>query len=282
MLGAFGVRGGHAFGPSQTFVSALNCRNRHAQRSAAEGLGMTIEARDRDLELSRVFALAMQALLRQPLAALLIAMMAIYLPNFAVARLWPAPPETVFSLEFVIWSFSLIPPLSIFAIFQAWIAFQVTLTKDTSVAPHGLALSIWIPSIAAGLIVSVVGFVGFYALVIPGVIWGLACTVVIPAVARERLSPFDAIRRSFKLTENRRWAIFGFSLAVFIPIAIAVMLLELALVEWRFDQLDQSAFIAHVVRPITDTLNTALAAALSAAFYSELTRLQIRAAAPAT
>lgn len=238
---------------------------------------MSLEAGE--FKLSRVFALAIQALFRQPITAVIIAAVAIYLPHLAVAQLWPAPPDEIFSTEFVIWTFSLVPLFSVVAIFHAWIAFQVTLPKGASISPHRSVFLRGMLSIIAALTVSVVSLVGSFALLIPGLVWAVACAVVIPAVAREGLAPFNAIRRSFKLTENRRWAIFGYSLAVSIPVMLATYLLELALVGWRFDLLDRSLFLAQVVRPLTDTFDTMLGGAMSAAYFGELIRLEQRARA---
>lgn len=102
-------------------------------------------------------------------------------------------------------------------------------------------------------------------------VWGLACTVAIPAAAVERVGIVDAIRRSFELTRGRRLALFGYTIAIFLPLALVSMLIELAFVGGSFELLDSSP-----VKPFFDAFSAMMGAAFSAAVYIELVQIETR------
>jgi hypothetical protein len=66
-----------------------------------------------------------------------------------------------------------------------------------------------LPLVGVGIVVGLMTFAGFLALVVPGVILALAVSVAMPAVVIERIGPLGAIRRSFQLTRDHRLAIFA-------------------------------------------------------------------------
>ncbi len=231
---------------------------------------MTVGEGDRDLELSRVFALTMAALMRRPLTALSLAAVTIALPNELYFRFAPPPPENALSVAFAFYALGSIAVISVSAIFAGWMALQFV---GAVKSPLVEVVKRMVPLCVTDLIVMFLFLLGILALFIPGILWSLATFVVIPAAAVERLGPSPAIARSFELTENRRWALLGFSLAILIPPMLAVGLLELALNDWQFFPVEEHPFIANVWRPITDTLQTMLGAALGAALYTELVRL---------
>jgi hypothetical protein len=82
--------------------------------------------------------------------------------------------------------------------------------------------------LALGVVTSLGILGGFVLLVIPGVILSLAWMVVVPAMVTERLGVWDAIRRSNRLTGERRGAIFGLSLAVGLVWFVFAWLIQLA------------------------------------------------------
>lgn len=226
-----------------------------------------MEADNERLELSRLFTLTVYALSYRPLTALTIAVVTIYLPSLVVARFVP-PPEEVFSMESMLWALKSTPIYSVAAIFQSWVAFQA-LEGNASVSALRSTLMRLPTLYTASAVVMLVAVAGVYAFIIPGVIWGLACTVVIPAAAIERVGVVQSIQRSFELTRGRRLALLGYALAILLPMALASMLVELAFVGWRFDQLETSP-----VKGPLDAVSAMVSAAFSAAAYVELMNLK--------
>lgn len=82
--------------------------------------------------------------------------------------------------------------------------------------------------LALGVVTSLGILGGFLLLFIPGLILSLAWMVVVPAMVTERLGVWDAIRRSNRLTGERRGAIFGLSLAVGLVWFVFAWLIQLA------------------------------------------------------
>ena len=62
--------------------------------------------------------------------------------------------------------------------------------------------------------------VGFFLLVVPGIIIAVALSVAIQVCVVERRGPFASIGRSRFLTKGNRWGIFGLSLLLFVIGAI--------------------------------------------------------------
>jgi hypothetical protein len=213
----------------------------------------------------------MEIILRRPSAALLLAVPTLFVPFLVVANFWPRPHVSVLSFEFLVWFGGFVPWFIPSVIFQAWIALQAERGEDDS--PLGESVSRVIPFFLAAVGVWLVTSAGLLALVIPGVIWAVACTGVIPAAAVERLGPMDAIKRTLALTKNRRWSFFGGLLAMTIPLALGSTLVELGFAGGRFEAMGDP-LIKQAVRPILDTIGSMLGAALAAAFYSELVRLE--------
>jgi len=66
-----------------------------------------------------------------------------------------------------------------------------------------------LPLIGACLVSYLVVMAGSLLLIVPGLFFGCAVTVAIPAVVIERTGPIDAIRRSWELTRGYRFTICG-------------------------------------------------------------------------
>jgi hypothetical protein len=234
------------------------------------------ESEDEDLKLSRLLALVEIALTRRPLTLLVLAPLTLYLPNYLIERFWPAPPETIWSFAFAWWYILVLPPYSITALFYAWIALQLF---PGAQGPRPQLADVLLRFLPLACTTMLIGFgitVGVIALVIPGLIFGLACTVAIPVAAIERRGPLMAIRRSLSLTRDRLWAIFGYGFVVVLPLAAIAFVLELGFVDWDIRQIDRDPFVNNVLKPFTETIIAAINAALAAAFYFELVRLQAR------
>lgn len=72
----------------------------------------------------------------------------------------------------------------------------------------------WIPLVLLQLLVDIVAGVGTILLIIPGIIAMCATACVIPAMMLEDLGPMKAFERSWNLTKNNRFRIFGYSCLV--------------------------------------------------------------------
>lgn len=218
------------------------------------------------LELSRLIKLTIYALSYRPLTALNIAAVTIYLPYLIGERFLPAPQE-VYSIEFAYWWLKSMPLHSVTAIFQAWITLQA-LDGNASTGALRTTLSRLSTLYFTSLFIAALGLVGFYALVIPGIIWGLACAVAIPAAAAERIGIRKAIKRSFELTKGRRLTLLGYWLVIALPVQLAFTLVDLAVVGGRLDLIDTSP-----LRVLFSTLTMMLVSANSTAAYIELVRI---------
>lgn len=71
-----------------------------------------------------------------------------------------------------------------------------------------------IPVLAIQLALQITILVGVAFLVVPGVFLGVALSVVVPAYVCEGKGVIEAFRRSFQLTDGRRWPIFAIWLAI--------------------------------------------------------------------
>jgi hypothetical protein len=68
-----------------------------------------------------------------------------------------------------------------------------------------------------GVLYVLVVFVGFIALIVPGIILAVRFSVAVPAVVVERRRGTDALSRSWNLTRGRSWSVFGaFIVAAFL------------------------------------------------------------------
>jgi|CXWL01.1.fsa_nt_gi hypothetical protein len=232
---------------------------------------MAIDVRDRDLELPRVFELSVRALTRRPVAALLLAALSIYLPELAFLNLMPSEPVKLLSLDSLLFWLGFFGMTSLSAIFHGWVAFQVV--DDRARKPLVEVAARALPFVITFLVLTLFTLLGMLALVVPGVIIAIACTAAIPAAAIERLNPMQAINRSVELTENRRWAILGFTLAMVLPPLLAASVFEWMMNDQQLFPDRENPVITYGSRPITDALQVAWGGAVAAALYAELRRL---------
>jgi hypothetical protein len=229
---------------------------------------MAVEAGDDDLYLSDILALMARALIRRPFSAFVLSVLTIALPSWWHASI-VEPSEGPFSAEFATYAVLTFLIASPSILFAAWMALQLAGAE----LPLVEALKQVVPLLIATVLVACIVLLGFVALLIPGIIFSLALSVTIPATAVERLGAVRAIERSLDLTRNRRWAILCVTIAVIIPPLLAVGLFELAMNGWQLFPKEQSPIVLNVSRPITDTFQVVLGAALGAALYVELARL---------
>ncbi|QUD89204.1 hypothetical protein [Phenylobacterium montanum] len=130
------------------------------------------------------------------------------------------------------------------------------------------------PIILAGLAVAILTLLGAVVLIVPGVFFSLASFLTIPALTMEELRPFDAIRRSFDITQGRRGTIFLLSAAIVIAELVATILAELALVasgHWNFGNAAIAPLFAYALNPLIIAISQIAFAAVAVALYDART-----------
>jgi hypothetical protein len=82
-----------------------------------------------------------------------------------------------------------------------------------------------VPVVIASLLVSLITTLGYFLLIIPGLIAAMAFFVTLPACVVERLGPIDSMSRSAELTKGHRWGIFGAVFVVGLIDLVVIMIL---------------------------------------------------------
>lgn len=214
------------------------------------------------------------ALTRRPFTLIALAVLTIYLPSYLATQFLPPAPENLFSVAYLIAFLQALPIGGVAAIFFTWIAFQLLPDEETPRSQLGYVAVRAPILILVSVIVGVVGLLGFLLLVVPGITWHIACSVVFPVAAIERRGLLKALQRSIDLTRNRLAVIFGYSLALALAWGGFALVLALALTGWNFEGLLKDPFVLIALQPITDTVSLVLVGAFNAALYVELVRLK--------
>ena len=84
----------------------------------------------------------------------------------------------------------------------------------------GQAVQRFFPALGAMIILGVVSTIGFFLLVIPGIMVGVALSVILPVCVIEELGPTASAARSRRLTKGSRWKLFGTYLLLFVPFLV--------------------------------------------------------------
>lgn len=138
-----------------------------------------------------------------------------------------------------------------------------------SIARRGLAA---LPVVCAATIMASLGiFLGFLALIVPGVIFWVRWAVVAQAAAIERQGWNAALSRSWAMSEGNWLHIFGFLITVAVIAGAPWLLLSLP-----FDDLNVASFTARLVLRVILVSFTALATALL--YYDLRARRELLAA----
>jgi Membrane domain of glycerophosphoryl diester phosphodiesterase len=132
----------------------------------------------------------------------------------------------------------------------------------------------FIPLIAVYILVVLITIPGFILLIIPGIWLSVKLCMAFPAVVFERANPFRAIGRSWKLTRQNWWRIFGTLVVVFL-IALVVnfaLTAVLGIVAAGSDTISEVAFalLATIVSLLTYMLTYPLWAAVMTVIYYDL------------
>lgn len=122
---------------------------------------------------------------------------------------------------------------------------------------------------------------GAMACLVPGVILMCGWFVAVPAAVIEHLGPFDALRRSWDLTEGRRGTVFGFLLVAFVALWGVAFVAMIALAGVTISQGESLAVTIglRVFLFMFGTLWLIVQATAAASFYAKVrgTRDQIDA-----
>jgi hypothetical protein len=103
------------------------------------------------------------------------------------------------------------------------------------------------PIFLAGLLGVLAADLGFFLLIVPGIVVGLMFSLTVPVVMAERLGPVRSLGRSRALTKGHRWRLLGLFLVVLATTATPAML---------------AAVLSGGVPYLTTVLNLAISAVL--------------------
>jgi hypothetical protein len=95
------------------------------------------------------------------------------------------------------------------------------------------------PVVAASVLLGIVTMLGFFLLIVPGIIWTVMLYVTLPACVVERLGPSESFSRSSVLTRGFRWPIFG----VVAVVAIIEIVVNQIIFAWLGHAVSWLAFV---------------------------------------
>ena len=127
----------------------------------------------------------------------------------AAGQLWVIVSQVIF---IILWA-SIALPISVgaatYAISERYMGNEVTAGDALSRALHQL----WTMSVAqvsAGLRI----MIGFVLLIVPGVLWSLSYTLIVPAIMVEGLKSGPSLKRSWELVKGQRGKVFAVMLVI--------------------------------------------------------------------
>ena len=136
------------------------------------------------------------------------------------------------------------------------------------------ALRRFIPLMVAYIVIVIITIPGFILLLIPGIWLTIKLCMAFPAVIFERAGPFRSIGRSWKLTRNNWWRVFGTLVVVFL-IALVVnfaLAAVLGIVAAGSDSISEVAYavLNTIITLLTYMLTYPLWAAVMTVIYYDL------------
>jgi Membrane domain of glycerophosphoryl diester phosphodiesterase len=136
------------------------------------------------------------------------------------------------------------------------------------------ALRRFIPLMIAYIVIVIITIPGWILLIIPGIWLSVKMCMAFPAVIFERAGPFRSIGRSWKLTADNWWRVFGTLVVVFLIALVVNFALGavLGIVAATSDTLSELAFaiLNTVVTLLTYMLTYPLWAAVMTVIYYDL------------
>ena len=136
------------------------------------------------------------------------------------------------------------------------------------------ALRRFIPLMVAYVVIVIITIPGFILLIIPGIWLSVKLCMAFPAVIFERAGPFRSIGRSWKLTADNWWRVFGTLVVVFLIAMVVNFALGavLGIVAAGSDSISEVAFavLNTVITLLTYMLTYPLWAAVMTVIYYDL------------
>ncbi|MGJ3249459.1 MAG: hypothetical protein ACFE0I_25735 [Elainellaceae cyanobacterium] len=182
-----------------------------------------------------------------------VAMLAFFAPNFIVALLLPeiTSPSAKF-LVFLINALCIVPFVTGAAIFYM----HQNLTQRGATLPDAMARAgeKFSQLVLLTSIVGVILVLGFILLIIPGIYLSVRLSFVFYAVMIENQSAFNAIQRSWQLTQGHWWLLFWsfFLIAIVLTIPVLILTLLTASLDPAFGE-STSAFLTFLISPFLTT-----------------------------
>jgi hypothetical protein len=133
-----------------------------------------------------------------------------------------------------------------------------------------------LPLLGVGIIYGLMMMVGFFLLIVPGLIVLTAFCVAAPSLVVERLGIFASLQRSRELTRGHRWPVFGV-LFVFSVLG-ALLSVVLSFAALGFAGGASALYVQAGVSGVVGAVQGLLGAAGAAAIYSELRAIKEGAA----
>lgn len=156
------------------------------------------------------------------------------------------------------------------AIVCGTVEFQANGTKMGLGAMIAGGFSRLIPVIVCAIMIAIITTIGYFLLIVPGLILAMALSVAIPAIVIENKGPIAALERSIDLTKGNRWQIFG----AIILLGLLSFLLgvggQAVTAALSLGTETTGVIVGAVIYLLQMAISTALGGALSAVLYVHL------------
>lgn len=233
----------------------------------------------RGIDIGRVISWGLDALGRNALAILVLAILLVGLPSFA-AQYWTmslAMSGSVAIGSALFWITNLLSglavPLVTDALLVGFVAHILLIGLDGGRAGTGralvAALKMAVPLAALSLLIGLAVAIGLLLLIVPGVILSLVLIVAVPVMAVERTGVIQSMVRSSALTAGSKGMIFLLFVLLFL---FSVLLAYLA--EWlapiAMELAGPGVAASALTGAATDVIRSTVSAAIVCSLYLEL------------
>ena len=134
----------------------------------------------------------------------------------------------------------------------------------------GVAASRALPLIGVSILFMLGIIVGMVLLIVPGIMFAIACAVVAPVVVEERVGVIEAFGRASVLTRGARWKIFGLALVILILIWVFEAVVGVAQIALFQRGTNPFSLALILFNGLAGTLMSAFWATMQTGLYVEL------------